>query len=83
VSSPKPPGLSVHQHRLATNVRELRLARGLSQEDLAFEAGIDRTYQSQIERAIGNPSLRVLCAIAQALNVDLLDLLSERKTQTE
>lgn len=50
-----------------------------AQQALAFAAGIDRTYQSQIERAIGNPSLRVLCAIADALGVDLLDLLSERR----
>lgn len=56
----------------------MRLERGLSQEDLALEAGIDRTYQSQIERAVGNPSLRVLCAIAVALDVDLVDLFKER-----
>ncbi len=53
----------------------MRAGRGLSQEALAHEAGIDRTYQSQIERGVGNPSLRVLCAIAVALNVELNDLL--------
>lgn len=77
MSSPKQSSLDVLQARLATRVREARLERGLSQEALAFAAGIDRTYQSQIERAIGNPSLRVLCAIADALKVDLLYLLSE------
>jgi transcriptional regulator with XRE-family HTH domain len=56
---------------LAVRVRALRGARGLSQEALAHEAGIDRTYASQIERAVGNPSLKVLCAIAQALNIEL------------
>ena len=71
------PDLPDYQARLANRVRALRLERGLSQEDLAFEAGIDRTYQSQIERAIGNPSLRVLCAIAKALDVDLLELLCD------
>jgi transcriptional regulator with XRE-family HTH domain len=60
---------------LADRVRALRAERGLSQEALAHEAGIDRTYASQIERAVGNPSLKVLCAIATALNVELNDLL--------
>ena len=48
---------------------------GLSQEGLAHEAGIDRTYASQIERGIGNPSLRVICAIAQVLGVAPKDLI--------
>ncbi len=69
--------LAVLQARLAFRVREARMKRRSSQEALAFAAGIDRTYQSQIERAIGNPSLRVLCAVAEALEVDLLHLLSE------
>ena len=60
---------------LAARVRALRAERGLSQEALAHEAGIDRTYASQIERAVGNPSLRVLCAIATALETDLCQLL--------
>ena len=60
---------------LAVRVRTLRTERGLSQEALAHEAGIDRTYASQIERAVGNPSLRVLCAIATALETDLRELL--------
>jgi transcriptional regulator with XRE-family HTH domain len=37
--------------------------------------GIDWTYQSQIERGVGNPSLRVLYAVATALRVDLRELL--------
>ena len=60
---------------LAARVRALRVERGPSQEALAYEVGIDRTYQSQIERGVGNPSLRVLCAIAVALKVDLVELL--------
>jgi transcriptional regulator with XRE-family HTH domain len=35
---------------VATNVRTARKAAGLSQEDLAFEAEVDRTYISQVER---------------------------------
>lgn len=61
---------------LADRVRAARASRGLSQEALAHEVGIDRTYQSQIERGVGNPSLRVLCSMAVALQVELRDLLS-------
>lgn len=60
---------------LAQRVRALRAERGLSQEALAHEAGIDRTYMSQVERAVGNPSLKVMCAIAAALEVELHELL--------
>lgn len=53
---------------LAQNVRSLRHAKKLSQEELAFEADIDRTYVSQIERSIINPSLLVLHKVALALD---------------
>ena len=63
---------------LAANVRAARLAAGVSQEELAFRAGIDRTYASQIERAIANPSLGITCAVADALGCTLTDLLTAR-----
>ena len=63
---------------LAVHVRAARLAAGVSQEELAFRAGIDRTYASQIERAIANPSLGITCAIADALGCALIDLLTTR-----
>ncbi len=59
------------QQALAVNTKKYRLVKGLSQEALALEAGIDRTYASQIERGVANPSLRVLCQIAQVLGVSL------------
>ncbi|WP_422185856.1 helix-turn-helix domain-containing protein [Aquabacterium commune] len=37
---------------------------------------MDRTYVSQIERAVGNPSLLVLCKLAAILEVDAVELLS-------
>ena len=63
---------------LAENVRSARLAAGISQEELAFRAGIDRTYASQIERAIANPSLGITCAVADALGCTLIELLTAR-----
>lgn len=55
---------------VGANVRRLRLAKGLTQEQLAFEAKIDLTYQGGIERGVRNPSLLVLTRIAAALGVE-------------
>ena len=63
---------------LASNVKRARLAAGISQEELAFRAGIDRTYASQIERAKANPSLGITCAVADPLGCTLIDLLTAR-----
>ena len=52
-------------------VRELRQAKGLSQEELAFKAGVHRTYLGGIERGERNPALRNIEAIAKALNITL------------
>ena len=56
----------------------MRMGLGLSQEAMALEAGIDRTYASQIERGVSNPSLRVICAVAEILGVEPVDLLSQQ-----
>ena len=63
-------------NKIASNVKALRKSREMTQEEFADFAGIDRTYASQIERAIANPSLSVLCKIADVFEVDLKDLLS-------
>ncbi|WP_070269799.1 helix-turn-helix domain-containing protein [Duganella sp. HH101] len=63
--------------QLAYNIRVLRGQKGLSQEALAFGAELDRTYISQVERCVGNPSLLVLCKIAAVLNVDINELFVE------
>ena len=64
---------------LGGNVKSLRLSLGLSQEELAFEADLDRTYISQIERGVGNPSILVLLKVATVLGVELADLLTKKK----
>ncbi|OOG51587.1 transcriptional regulator [Rhodanobacter sp. C01] len=63
------------RQRLALNIRALRAAMQLSQEQLALDADVDRTYVSQIERSIGNPSLLVLCKLGLVLDTDVADLL--------
>ncbi|NOJ40906.1 helix-turn-helix domain-containing protein [Bradyrhizobium australiense] len=52
---------------VAETVRRARKAAGLSQEDLALEAGVDRTYISQVERGKRNVTIVVLARIAKAL----------------
>jgi transcriptional regulator with XRE-family HTH domain len=66
---------TLRQH-LATNIKASRHERALSQERLSLEADVDRTYVSQIEHAVGNPSLLVIAALATALGRDVCELLS-------
>ena len=63
---------------LGGNVKALRQALGISQEELAFRAELDRTYISQIERGVSNPSVFVLLKVANVLDVELRELFSPR-----
>ncbi|WP_086606469.1 helix-turn-helix domain-containing protein [Erythrobacter donghaensis] len=54
---------------VGANVRRIRVARGLTQEQLAHDAEIDLTYLGGIERGRRNPSVEVLGRIAHALKV--------------
>ena len=62
---------------LARNLRLLRTARGLSQEGLAHEAGIHRTYVSALERRAYSVSVDRLDGLAAILNVEPYILLME------
>ncbi|HWH22815.1 MAG TPA: helix-turn-helix transcriptional regulator [Allosphingosinicella sp.] len=55
--------------RLGKNVRRLRLEKGWSQEEYAFEAGIHRTYVSDIERGARNPTATVIEKLAKPLGI--------------
>ena len=59
---------------LGGNVKTLRLSLGMSQEELAFQAEIDRTYVSQVERGVGNPSVLVLVKLSRILGVEVQEL---------
>ncbi len=63
---------------LAQSVKLRRKELGLSQEDLADLAEIDRTYASQIERGVANPSLEVLYRLARSLELELPLLLTAK-----
>ena len=57
------------QTRLGANLRRLRTAKGWSQERFAFEAGIHRTYISDLERGARNPTISVVEKLASCLEV--------------
>ena len=61
------------------HVRQLRLARHLSQEQLAAGAGIHRTYLSGVERGARNPSLNNILRLARALSLHPSDLFPKHK----
>ena len=60
---------------LALNLRELRQAKGLSQEELAHQAEIDRTYVSALERSVYAAGIDVVDRLARVLGVEAADLL--------
>jgi transcriptional regulator with XRE-family HTH domain len=63
------------QGQLGRTIRELRHGRGLTIEALAELSGLDWTYLSGIERGLRNPTLKVLAAIAAALDMKTSELI--------
>lgn len=56
---------------VAWNLRRIRVAQGVSQERLAFDAGLDRAYMGGIERQTENPTVDVLDRLANSLGVQI------------
>ena len=63
--------------KLGARIRKLRKAKQLSQEALAFEADLDRTYVSSVERGERNIAVLNLGKLARALGVEVSELLEE------
>ncbi len=61
--------------QVGLNVQKIRRERGWSQEELAFESGLHRTYISGIERGARNPTILVIDQLASALDVSPARLL--------
>lgn len=76
----KTPSISLRR-TVAQNVRRLRGVRQLSQEGLAAEAGLHRTYIGAIERAERNVSLDNIERLAHALQVDPPTLLERDEVE--
>jgi len=53
----------------ATNLRRLRQKKDISQDDLAYEAGVSRSYLSQLEKGVYYASLKIIGRLAEALDV--------------
>lgn len=71
--APSRPGDA--RQRISSNIKALRAERELSQEELAELAGFHRTYISQLERCVTNISIDGLERLAQALDVEVVQLL--------
>jgi transcriptional regulator with XRE-family HTH domain len=59
---------------LGLKIKALRKNKKISQEHLAFKSGIDFSYLGKVERGENNPTYLTLCAIAEALDISLLEL---------
>jgi transcriptional regulator with XRE-family HTH domain len=80
----KPPAVKARRkshrigpsRRLGKTIKRLRTARGLSQEDLADLANLDRTFISMLERGIRRATLETAQALAQAFGMNLAELIT-------
>jgi transcriptional regulator with XRE-family HTH domain len=62
---------------VAWNLRRIRVAHGLSQERLAYDAGVDRSYVGGLERREENPTVDVLDRLAATLSVPIAELFKQ------
>jgi len=65
----------------ATNLRRLRNAKGLSQDDLAYDADISRSYLSQLEKGGFYASLKIIEKLAKTLDVEPAEFLRTHKAR--
>lgn len=66
---------------LGEELSHLRRIRGFSQEELGFQAGVHRTYVSQIERGLKSPTLTIILRLTQALGCSAGQLVSHVEKQ--
>lgn len=66
---------------IGNNIRQIRKQRQVTQIDLAVMIGIDRAYLSEIENGRTNVSLNILYAIADALNIDIIQFFNRNEKQ--
>ncbi|MGY4403813.1 helix-turn-helix domain-containing protein [Bradyrhizobium sp. USDA 3315] len=68
---------------VALNVRRIRVDRGISQQKLAHEAGIDCSYLARLERQSENPTIDILDRIAEALGVHPFELVVQHSKRAK
>ena len=59
---------------LGLRLKYFRTLKGISQENLAFQVGVDRTYIGAIEQGLRSPSVYCMFTLANALNITLSEL---------
>ncbi len=62
-------------------LKRVRIKKKLSQEELAFEAGVDRTFVSRLERGLKQPTITTLIGLGLALGVSAADLVRETEKE--
>jgi transcriptional regulator with XRE-family HTH domain len=65
----------------ATNLRRCRHAKGLAQDELAYEADISRSYLSQLEKGKFHASLKIIGKLAEVLDIEPAELLKMPATR--
>ncbi|WP_027040236.1 helix-turn-helix domain-containing protein [Mesorhizobium ciceri] len=65
------------QSLVAWNLRRLRVERGISQDDLALTAGVERAYVGYLERGVRNPTIATLSKLADAMSIPISQLFRE------
>lgn len=71
-----------HNKAFGMALREIRKQQGFTQETLAFESGLDRTYISLLELGTSSPTLDTIVALCKALGVSLTQLASQVEAKT-
>jgi len=66
----------------ATNLRRLRNARGLSQDDLAYDAGMSRSYLSQLEKGMFYVSIKIIGKLADTLQAEPEEFLKRQSKRS-
>lgn len=67
------------QELLALNLRRIRVAKNISQDELALLAGVERAYVGHVERGSKNPTILTLDKLAKALNCEIKDFFIDIK----
>lgn len=74
MAKPQPPDISA---LFGEVLQRYRAGAGITQEELALRAGVDRTFVSRLERGVRQPTITTLINLAEALNVSAADLVRE------
>ncbi|MES2431786.1 MAG: helix-turn-helix transcriptional regulator [Bacteroidota bacterium] len=69
------------QFKLGERIKQLRIKRNMTQNELAMECDFEKASMSRIESGQANPTIRTLYKICNALNIDIIELFSEETVE--